>query len=316
MNYDFIPFLVLDTKIKKFVKKHEKALSLIDNYDPTKTASEQGYSGEYIRKELKSLKRDCEKILEEFVVYLCSDKKRRDEWDLYYLWTYTTNAMAGLYRVAGVLAIEDYTVRDSLEDILDSDIYKQIGRSTSVDNNFAQYGRVKYHYYDTAVRFFDRETCFEVDLVDDINTVYDKVTKNLVDDINTVYDKVTKNYDRILREDLTYTKEIIKTYSLPEQEGLSIDEIVPVHLKELKNDIVIQEYVRKASDKNLLLNQHNYEDLYLAAGFDKEDYTLDKALTDISDIIDAVLSPEIISGVCPGVIKMAITLGYGDNSSQ
>jgi hypothetical protein len=170
-----------------------------------------------------------------------------------------------------------------------------------VDNRSAQYGRAKYYHYDTAVRFFDKEYCFGVDLVDDINTVYDRVTKN---------------YDRILREDLTYTKEIIKTYSLPEQEGLSIDEIIPVHLKELKNDIVIQEYVRKASDKNLLLNQHNYETLYLAAGFDKKDYTLDKALTDISDIIDAVLSPEIISSVCPGVIKMAITIGYGDGSSQ
>lgn len=300
MNYDFIPFL--DTKTRKFVKKHEKALSLVNNYDPTRTASEQGYSGEYIRKELKSLKRDCEKILEEHVVYLCSDKKHRffDFDALYYLWVYTNTAMAGLYRVAGVLAIEDYTVRDSLGDLLGSDIYEKIGRSTSVDNRLAQYGR-HYHYYDTAVRFFDKEYCFGVDLVDDINTVYDRVTKN---------------YDRILREDLTYTKEIIKTYSLPEQEGLSIDEIIPVHLKELKNDIVIQDYVRKASDKNLLLNQHNYEALYLAAGFGKEDYTLDKALTDISDIIDAVLSPEIISSVCPGVIKMAITLGYGDGSSQ
>lgn len=304
MDYDFIPFL--DTKTEKFVKKHEKALSLINNYDPTKTAGEQGYSGEYIRKELKSLKRDCEKILEEYVVYLCSDKKRRlfNFTAIYYLWSYTNTAMAGLYRVAGALAIEDYTVQNSLGDILGSDIYEKIGRSTSVDNRPAQYGRYYYHYYDTAVRFFDRENCFGVDGVD------------LVDDINTVYDRVTKNYDRILREDLTYTKEIIKTYSLPEQEGLSIDEIIPVHLKELKNDIVIQEYVRKASDKNLLLNQHNYEALYLAAGFGKEDYTLDKALTNISDIIDAVLSPEIISGVCPGVIKMAITLGYGDGSSQ
>lgn len=299
MNYDFIPFL--DTKTRKFVKKHEKALSLVNNYDPTKTASEQGYSGEYIRKELKSLKRDCEKILEEYVVYLCSDKKHRFFDLLYYLWTYTNTAMAGLYRVAGALAIEDYTIRGSLGDLLGSDIYEQIGRSTSVDNGFAQYSRAKYYYYDTAVRFFDRENCFGVDLVDNINTVYDRVTKN---------------YDRILGEDLTYTKEIIKTYSLPEQEGLSIDEIIPVHLKELKNDIVIQDYVRKASDKNLLLNQHNYKALYLAAGFGEEDYTLDKALTDISDIIDAVLSPEIISSVCPGVIKMAITLGYGDNSNQ
>lgn len=301
MNYDFIPFL--DTKTRKFVKKHEKALSLVNNYDPTRTAKEQGYSGEYIRKELKSLKRDCEKILEEYVVYLCSDKKRRlfDFTDpSYYLWLYTNTAMAGLYIVAGALAIEDYTVRDSLRDLLGSDIYKQIGRSTSVDNSLAQYGRARY-YYAPAVRFFDKEYCFGVDLVDDINTVYDRVTKN---------------YDRILREDLTYTKEIIKTYSLPEQEGLSIDEIIPVHLKELKNDLVIQDYVRKASDKNLLLNQHNYETLYLAAGFDKKDYTLDKALTNISDIIDAVLSPEIISSVCPGVIKMAITLGYGDESSQ
>jgi hypothetical protein len=296
VNYNFIPSLV--TKEKKFVEKHEKAISLINNYDPARTASEQGYSGEYIRKELKSLKRDCEKILEEYVVYLCSDKKRRSVNALYYLWLYTNIAMAGLYRVAGVLAIEDYTVRDSLEDLLGSEIYKQLGRSTSVDN---RYGRARYNYYDTAVRFFDKEYCFGVDLVDDINTVYDKVTKN---------------YDRVLREDLTYTKEIIKTYSLPEQEGLSIDEIIPVHLKELKNDIVIQEYVRKASDKNLLLNQHNYETLYLAAGFDKEDYTLDKALTNISDIIDAVLSPETISGVYPEVIKMAITLGYGDGSSQ
>lgn len=297
MNYDFIPFL--GTKTKKFVKKHEKALDLINNYDPTKTASEQGYGGEYIRKELKSLKRDCEKILEEYVVYLCSDEKRRSFDTLYYLWAYTNTAMAGLYRVAGVLAIEDYTIRDSLGDLLDSDIYKQIGRSTSVDNR--RYGKARYCYYDTAVRFFDRESCFGVDLLDDINTVYDRVTKN---------------YDRILGEDLTYAKDIIKTYSLPEQEGLSIDEIVPVHLKELKNDIVIQEYVRKASNKNLLLNQNNYKALYIAAGFDKEDYTLDKTLTDISDIIDAVLSPEIISSVCPGVIKMAITLGYGDRSSQ
>ena len=301
MNYDSIPFL--DTKTKKFVEKHEKALSLIDNYDPTKTASEQGYSGEYIRKELKSLKRDCEKILEEYVVYLCSDKKHRifNFGSPYYLWMYTNTAMAGLYRVAGVLAIEDYTVRGSLEDILSSDIYEKIGRSTSVDNRLAQYGRTKYCHYDTAVRFFDNEYCFDV---------------GLVDNIDTVYDRVTKNYDRILREDLTYTKEIIKMYSLPEQEGLSIDEIIPVHLKELKNDIVIQEYVRKASDKNLLLDQHNYETLYLAAGFDEENYTLDKALTDISDIIDAVLSPEIISSVCPRDIKMAITLGYGDGSNQ
>ena len=97
---------------------------------------------------------------------------------------------------------------------------------------------------------------------------------------------------------------------------MSIDEIIPVHLKNLKNDIVIQEYVRKASDKNLLLNQHNYEALYLVAGFDKEDYTLDKALTDISDIVDAILSPKKISSACPGVIRMAITLGYGDESSQ
>ncbi len=299
MNYDFNP--ILDTKTRKFVKKHEKALSLVKNYDPTKTASEQGYSGEYIRKELKSLKRDCEKILEEYVVYLCSDKKYRifDFTAPYYLRLYTNTAMAGLYRVAGVLAIEDYTIRDSLRDLLSSDIYEQIGRSTSVDNKLAQYGRAK--YYDTAVRFFDKEYCFEVDLVDDINTIYDRVTKN---------------YDRILREDLTYTKEVIKTYSLPEQKGLSIDEIIPVHLKELKNDIVIQEYVRKASDKNLLLDQHNYEALYLAAGFNKKDYTLDKALTDISDIIDAVLSPKIISSVCPGIIKMAITLGYGDESNQ
>lgn len=296
MNYDFIPFL--ETKEKKFIKKHEKAISLVNNYDSTRTAKEQGYSGEYIRKELKSLKRDCEKILEEYVVYLCSDKRQRSVNPLYYLWVYTNTAMAGLYRVAGVLAIEDYTVRDSLGDILGSDIYEQIGRSTSVGNT---YGRAKYYYFDTAVRFFDREYCFGVDLVDNIDTVYDRVTKN---------------YDRILREDLTYTKEIIKTYSLPEQEGLSIDEIIPVHLKELKNDIVIQEYVRKASDKNLLLNQHNYKALYIAAGFDKEDYTLDKALTEISDIIDAVLSPEIISGVYPEVIRMAITLGYGGGSNQ
>ena len=299
MNYDFIPSL--DTKTRKFVKKHEKALSLVNDYDPTMTASEQGYSGEYIRKELKSLKRDCEKILGEYVIHLCSDKTQRvfDPFEpLYYLWVYTNTAMAGLYRVAGVLAIEDYTVRDSLRDFLDSEVYEQIGRSTSVD--IAQYGRAKYfHFYNTAVRY---EDCFG--------------GIGLVDDIDIVYDRVTKNYDRILGEDLTYTREIIKTYSLPEQEGLSIDEIIPVHLKELKNDIVIQDYVRKASDKKLLLNQHNYEALYVAAGFDKKDYTLDKALTDISDIIDAVLSPEIISSVCPGVIKMAITLGYGDGSSQ
>ena len=299
MNYDFIPFL--GTKTRKFVKKHEKALSLNNMYDPTKTAKEQGYSGEYIRKELKSLKRDCEKILEESVVYLCSDKKQRFFDDLYYLWMCTNNAMAGLYRVAGALAIEDYTVRDSLGDLLGSDIYEQIGRSTSVDNSRTQYGGAKYYYYDAPFRFFDKESWFGVDLVDNIDTVYDRVTKN---------------YDRILREDLTYTKEIIKTYSLPEQEGLSIDEIIPVHLKNLKNDIVIQEYVRKASDKNLLLNQHNYEALYLVAGFDKEDYTLDKALTDISDIVDAILSPKKISSACPGVIRMAITLGYGDESSQ
>lgn len=298
MNYDFIPFL--DTKIKKFVKKHEKALDLVNNYDSTKTAKEQGYSGEYIRKELGSLKRDCEKILEEYVVYLCSDEKYRSLNALYYLWVYTNTAMAGLYRVAGALVIEDYTIRDSLRDLLDSDIYKKIGRSTSVNNRYANYRNYRY-CYDTAVRFFDKENCFGVDLVDDINTVYDRKTKD---------------YDRILGEDLTYARDIIKTYSLPEQEGLSIDEIVPVHLKELKNDIVIQEYVRKASDKNLLLNQNNYKALYIAAGFDKKDYTLDTALTNISDIIDAVLSPEIISSVYPGVIKMAITLGYGDGSSQ
>jgi len=297
VNYDFIPFL--DTKTKKFVEKHEKALSLVKNYDPTKTASEQGYSGEYIRKELKSLKRDCEKILEEYVVYLCSDKKCRFlDAPLYYLWMYTNTAMIGLYRVAGVLAIEDYTLRGSLGDLLDSDIYKQIGTSTSVYN---RYGKIKYRHYGTAIQFFDQEYCTGIDLVDNIDTVYDRVTKN---------------YDRILREDLTYAKEIIKTYTLPEQKGLSIDEIIPIHLKELKNDIVIQEYVRKASDKNLLLDQHNYEALYLAAGFDEKNYTLDKALTDVSDIIDAILSPEIISSVSPGAIKMAITLGYGDESTQ
>ena len=279
-NLDFPDIEKEEIRIEK---KYKRVFDLTNScYDFTKSVAEQGYTGEFIQKNFNGLKKDALKLLSKNVVFLCS-RKEDQNMTLEIFKGIVNRSLGVLLRLASVLIIEDPEKRSTVIDLMREEKYMEEMDNTAYPRNNFYFFRDKYNN-----------------------------TTDFLPSIWELYLKRTENYDRILGENMDYTRELIKTYSLSKPEGVQEDEVIPLHIREFVDDMVFKEYARKAGDTNLLLDIQNHLDLYMMMGGVKERFNLDNFLSDIPGILDFVFSKENIGKISPRLIKFALTLLYED----
>lgn len=288
MIYDF-PIEIRE-EIKTFLEKYDRSLRLETLYDFSATAIDQGYTPEYIGKEVESLISDFTKIQIKTSPYLPS-KIQSPQFE-YGLQSDVLSALSTLLRLISVIYLENPEQKDKLlglynkyKEFIDSDKYRIFYRS-------------------------------------DYRSIYSDIEpKGIISDWNTIFTDVCSNIDRVAGN-ITLLLALNEKYDFENEEDnedLRLDEIVPCNLNFLTNE-ERDEYLKSALHPELFLDITNLQDFYRVRSqfdmfyeitnpngeFDENNFW-DNAL----DNAEFVLSEENIQLVSPRMIQMALEIKYG-----
>jgi hypothetical protein len=281
-------------KVNKFTEDHKKALDPW-SYDYNKTAISQGYSIEYLKSEIETIKKEAMKLLKEGGKYSCS---KYNDYSSYYcllprLTRLVNCSLETLYRIPNIVALENPELSEEYKNLIPKEKGDFYAGNREILNK-----RIKSNT-----------------TIDDINNQYSPL--ELIN-LENLLEEGRKGYDRLTGKSIKITESLMLDDIAKDEYKIPVDEIFPIELLKLdRNSSEVQKYLSLVCDSDLLLDIQNYRSLLIH--FDYSPFFIKKSKNELiktfwkiyPEIRNEVLSVDHISEYYPKEIKMILTIEYG-----
>ena len=222
-------------KVNKFTEDHKKSLDPW-SYDYNKTAISQGYSIEYLKSEIETIKKEARKLLKEGGKYSCS---KYDDYCclLPRLTGLVNSSLETLYRIPNIIALENPEL---------SEKYKNLVPKEKVD------------FYAENPEILDRRIKWNT-TISDRSFQYSPLE---FISLEKLLEDGRRGYDRLTGKSIKITESLMLGNIEKEEYEIPVDEIFPIELLNLdRNSSEVQKYLSLVCDNNLLLDIQNYKSL-------------------------------------------------------